>query len=71
MQFWFTYLEKHKSARYVSDGDPNTFTVPASDKSKVDVARIKADHLYLRVYTGAKQVTVVGPPPATTVASAS
>ena len=69
LQYWFTYLEKHKTARFVSDGDPNTFTIPSSKKLKIDVARIKADHLYLRVYSGPKAITVIGPPAAPKIAS--
>ena len=70
LQYWFRYFESHARARFVSDGDPNTFTIPASKKSKVDAKRIKAEHMYLRVYSGATTTTLIGPPPAPKVASA-
>jgi len=70
LQYWFKYLETHKTARYVSDGDPSTFTLPSSEKSKINIQRIKNDHMYLRVYSGAKATTIIGPPATPKVASA-
>lgn len=64
LAYWFSYFEKHKSFRFISDGDPNTYTVAASDKSKIDITRLRADHYFLRVYSGSKVTAVVSPPKA-------
>ena len=36
------YFDKHPEERFVSDGDPNTITVPAAAASRVDRARWKS-----------------------------
>jgi hypothetical protein len=36
------YFDKHPEERFISDGDPNTITVPAAAASRVDRARWKS-----------------------------
>jgi peptidoglycan/xylan/chitin deacetylase (PgdA/CDA1 family) len=50
LQFWLTYLQKHPIKRYISDGDPNTFTVPAILAADVDPAKLKATGCMERTY---------------------
>jgi hypothetical protein len=50
LKYWMTYLQTHSIKRYVSDGDPNTFTVPALLAPEVDPARLKATGCIERVY---------------------
>ena len=56
IRYWLALMEKDKSLKYVSDGDPNTFTVNAIAKGQINVARLQKAHLHLRVYNGT-QVT--------------
>lgn len=51
IDWWLTYLQKHKAMRYVSDGDASTVTVPDTEKGEVVVERIKSDGLFFRTYT--------------------
>jgi peptidoglycan/xylan/chitin deacetylase (PgdA/CDA1 family) len=48
--WWLNYLDVHKVERYVSDGDPNTVTVPTMLASDVDPARVQKLGLHLRTY---------------------
>ena len=52
LKYWLDYLQVHKLARFISDGDPNTFTVRIADKSTLDLARLRQKHYFLRTYPG-------------------
>ena len=50
INWWLTYLEKHKGSLYISDGDLNTVTVPKADAGQVMMARLKKNGLNFRTY---------------------
>lgn len=50
IRYWLAYLEAHKSEKFVSDGDPATYTAPASELAKLDQARLRKDGFHLREY---------------------
>ena len=52
IRYWLDVLEKNKTLKYVSDGDPNTFTVSAIAKGQINQPRLQKAHLHLRVYNG-------------------
>lgn len=56
LRYWMDYLEANKAAKFVSDGDPNTFTVSLAEKGSLDAARLQKAHLFLRTYSGTKIV---------------
>lgn len=49
--WWLTYLDRHKAQRYISDGDPNTITVPVKMAKSVRMAWITKNKLFFRTYT--------------------
>ena len=38
--FWLDQIKEGRVERYVSDGDPNTVTVPEAQEDKVDEAKL-------------------------------
>ena len=52
IRYWLDVLEKDKTLKYVSDGDPNTYTVNAIAKGQLSAPRLQKAHLHLRVYNG-------------------
>ncbi len=52
LAYWLNYLQTHRSDRFVSDGDPNTYTVSVLDKGELDTARLRQGHFHLRTYKG-------------------
>ncbi len=52
IRYWLALMEKDKNLKYVSDGDPNTFTVNAIAKGQINLPRLQKAHLHLRVYNG-------------------
>ena len=56
LRYWMDYLEAHKVLKFVSDGDPNTYTVRMADKSDMDMPRLQKEHFLLRVYSGTQIV---------------
>lgn len=46
--YWLNYFQAHPNRRYISDGDPNTVTVPKADEAKV--AKDKLGSAKLRTY---------------------
>ncbi len=52
IRYWLDLMEKDKNLKYVSDGDPNTFTVSAIAKGQMNLPRLQKAHLHLRVYNG-------------------
>jgi len=45
---WLKYFDKNPNARYISDGDPTTITIPISEKEKLNLQSIK--DLKIRFY---------------------
>jgi peptidoglycan/xylan/chitin deacetylase (PgdA/CDA1 family) len=52
LNYWLKYLQTHPGQRFISDGDPETYTVSEKDVKDLDLARLEADHYHLRVYQG-------------------
>ncbi len=52
IHYWLDLLEKEKALKYISDGDPNTYTVNAIEKGQINMARLKNGHFHLRTYNG-------------------
>jgi hypothetical protein len=50
ISWWLDYLKAHRSQVYVSDGDPNTVTVPATMAKAVVPEKIEKLGLKLRTY---------------------
>lgn len=57
LRYWMDYLQAHKGIKFVSDGDPHTYTVDVADKGDLNMGRLKAAHLFLRTYSGTKVVS--------------
>jgi peptidoglycan/xylan/chitin deacetylase (PgdA/CDA1 family) len=49
IRFWLNELEEHPYEKFISDGDPNTYTVPPSKRHSLDITRLTNDHYTLRV----------------------
>ena len=49
IRYWLNQLELHPNEKFVSDGDPNTYTIPSWKKRTVDASRLAALHYTLRV----------------------
>ena len=56
IHYWLELLEKQKALKFVSDGDPNTYTVNSITKPQLNLARLKNGHFHLRVYNGTQIV---------------
>jgi hypothetical protein len=54
LTYWLNYLQTHRADRFISDGDPNTYTVKVADKESLSMARLHAEHFHLRIYNGTK-----------------
>lgn len=54
IRYWLARLEAHKAEKFVSDGDPDTYTVTASAASALDGARLRKDGFGLRTYSGTR-----------------
>jgi peptidoglycan/xylan/chitin deacetylase (PgdA/CDA1 family) len=50
LKYWLNYLQQNPMKRYISDGDPNTLTVPSILAAQVDKKKVAADGLHLRTY---------------------
>ncbi len=61
LRYWMDWLEKNKGQKFVSDGDPNTFTVNALATGQISKARLQKRHFFLRTYTGTQVVTPAPP----------
>ncbi len=57
IRYWLAQMEKNKTLKYVSDGDPNTFTVNSIAKGQLNLPRLQKSHLHLRVYNGTQVVS--------------
>ncbi len=52
LRYWLDFLETHKGEKFVSDGDPNTYTVNIVSKGLLNVAKVQSSHFFLRTYQG-------------------
>lgn len=52
LRWWLAKMEKNKAEKFVSDGDPNTYTVNQIAKGQLSAARLKNNHFLLRTYNG-------------------
>ncbi len=59
IRYWLAYLEAHPADKFVSDGDPNTFTVAVSQAVSLDQARLRKEGLRLRTYTGTRLAATI------------
>ncbi len=57
LRYWMDFLQANKEEKYVSDGDPNTFTVSLTEKGALNAARLQKAHLFLRTYSGTQIVS--------------
>jgi hypothetical protein len=55
-KWWFDYLEKNKGERFVSDGDPNTYTISQMMAGDIDQAKVTKLHMHFRTYNGTQMV---------------
>jgi len=56
IRFWLDYLEKNKGSKFVSDGDPNTYTLNVIQKSQLSLPRLQKGHFHLRTYNGTQVI---------------
>lgn len=70
LRYWMDYLQANKEEKYISDGDPNTFTVSVAEQGSLNAARLKKAHLFLRTYSGTQIVSDGTTPPAAPIAAA-
>jgi hypothetical protein len=52
IHYWLELMEKQKALKFVSDGDPFTYTVNSIAKGQINAARVKSARLHLRTYNG-------------------
>jgi len=63
IRYWLAYMEPHRAGKFVSDGDPNTYTVTASAASALDGARLRRGDFRLRTYSGTRLTASRSPDP--------
>jgi peptidoglycan/xylan/chitin deacetylase (PgdA/CDA1 family) len=51
IRYWLNQMELHPSQRFVSDGDPHTYSIPLKKKRFVNVAWLGTEHFVLRILT--------------------
>ncbi len=56
IHYWLELMEKEKALKFVSDGDPNTYTVNAIARGQLNLAKLKSSHFHLRTYNGTQIV---------------
>ena len=56
IHYWLGLMDKQKVLRYVSDGDPNTYTVNTIARGQINLARLKNGRFHLRTYNGTQVV---------------
>jgi peptidoglycan/xylan/chitin deacetylase (PgdA/CDA1 family) len=55
-RWWFNYLEQNKGEKFVSDGDPNTYTISQMMSGDIDKAKVEKMHFHFRTYNGTQMV---------------
>lgn len=63
IRYWLGHLEAHRAEKFVSDGDPDTYTVTASAAGALDGARLRRGDFRLRTYGGTRLAAGRGAPP--------
>jgi len=56
IHYWLKLMEKQKALKFISDGDPYTYTVNSIARGQINAARLKSGRFHLRTYNGT-QVT--------------
>lgn len=56
IRWWLAKMEKNRTEKFVSDGDPNTYTVNLLAKGQLNAARLKNNHFLLRTYNGTQML---------------
>jgi peptidoglycan/xylan/chitin deacetylase (PgdA/CDA1 family) len=56
IRYWLNQLELFPGEKFVSDGDPTTFTFPFQAVRSVDFSRLKLTHYKIRIYRPGKVV---------------
>ncbi len=56
IRWWLNQMELDKSLKFVSDGDPNTYTVNTIAKGELNLARLQKLQFHLRTYNGTQLV---------------
>lgn len=51
-KWWFDDLEKNKGEKFVSDGDPNTYTISQMMAGGLDKVKLAKAHFHFRAYNG-------------------
>ena len=51
-KWWFDYIEKNKAEKFVSDGDPNTYTISAMMSGGIDKTKVAKAGFHFRTYNG-------------------
>ena len=49
-RYWLNWLESHKAHKFISDGDPDVWTVPASYSSKIDKTKVASLGVTVKTY---------------------
>ena len=56
IHYWLNLMEKEKALKFISDGDPYTYTVNSIEKGQINAAKIQKYHFRLRTYNGTQIV---------------
>ncbi len=56
IHYWLELMEKEKALKFISDGDPNTYTVNTIAKGQLNLTKLKNGHFHLRTYNGTQIV---------------
>lgn len=61
LRYWLDWLEKNKSHKFISDGDPQTYTVDAIAKGTLNVKKLLQAGYNLRTYSGTHVIGTMTP----------
>lgn len=53
LEYWISWFDKNRDARYISDGVDEVVSAPASSQSSIDTERVAAQDKRLQLYGGA------------------
>ena len=57
IHYWLELMEKEKALKFISDGDPNTYTVNTIAEGQINRVKLKNSHFHLRTYNGTQIVS--------------
>jgi peptidoglycan/xylan/chitin deacetylase (PgdA/CDA1 family) len=57
IRYWLAQLEKYPQDKFVSDGNPHTYTLPMNELRTMDISKLKSDHYEIKLYKGDSVVT--------------